>query len=139
MKKVMISIGVLLICSIAYSTSPLEGYVSDEKYREAQKIYVETGEGIFQEPPILSENNARETLESKFPSVISIVNKSGSWYGNFYFKDDERLYRKTIKNSGYVRGIDKSYAVTVFRDGILVRDVGSGKTSKITLKTRGGI
>ena len=125
----------LLICAFTYAENPLKGYVDEENFREGEKIFQESTVEIFTEPASLSDSEAR--LRKRFPEVVSVARTNGSWNGTFYFvKGEGKTVRKTIRGSGVVRGSEDSFAVTVFNEGIRVRDVLSGITAEIKTKRR---
>lgn len=115
--------------------NPLRGYVDEENFKTGSEIFQEGEIRIFNEADAL--NNSEAELRNKFPEVISVARTNGAWNGSFYFKDaDGSTKRKTIRGSGVVRGAERNYAVTVFEEGIRVRDIFSGIATEIKIKRR---
>lgn len=115
--------------------NPLKGYVDEYNFKTGSEIFQEGEVRIFNEAQAL--NNSEAELKSKFPVVISVARTGGAWNSSFYFKDaDGSTKRKTIRGSGVVRGAERSYAVTVFEEGIRVRDIFSGIATEIKIKRR---
>ncbi len=126
-----------LISILAYGENPLRGYVNEESFRSGEKIFQSDRNDIFQEAAAMNRANSEEQLRGRFPEVISVVNREGVWHGTFYFNDGEgKKLRKTIKGSGVVKGVDDTFAVTIFSEGIRVRDIVSGITTEIKTKRR---
>ncbi len=126
-----------LISILAYGENPLRGYVNEESFRSGEKIFQSERNDIFQEAAAMNRANSEEQLRGRFPEVISVVNREGVWHGTFYFNDGEgKKLRKTIKGSGVVKGVDDTFAVTIFSEGIRVRDIVSGITTEIKTKRR---
>lgn len=126
-----------LISILAYGENPLRGYVNEESFRSGEKIFQSERNDIFQEAAAMNRANSEEQLRGRFPEVISVVNREGVWHGTFYFNDGEgKRLRKTIKGSGVVKGVDDTFAVTIFSEGIRVRDIVSGITTEIKTKRR---
>ena len=126
----------LLMCTLVLGENPLEGYVDEESFKSGEKIF-QTGEiNIFKESPAMNKANTEARVRGQFPQVVSVVNKGGIWNGIFYFVDSGKRSRKTIKGSGVVKGEEVTYAVSIFGEGIRVRDVVSGITAEIKTKRR---
>lgn len=127
----------LLIGSLTYGENPLRGYVNEESFKSGEKIFQSEKSDIFQEAAAMNRANSEEQLRGRFPEVISVVNREGVWHGTFYFNDGEgKRLRKTIKGSGVVKGVEDTYAVSIFSEGIRVRDIVSGITTEIKTKRR---
>lgn len=127
----------LFISVLAYGENPLRGYVNEESFRSGEKIFQSERSDIFQEAAAMNRANSEAQLRGRFPEVISVVNREGIWHGTFYFNNGEgKKLRKTIKGSGVVKGVEDTFAVTIFSEGIRVRDIVSGITTEIKTKRR---
>ncbi len=127
----------LFISILAYGENPLRGYVNEESFRSGEKIFQSERNDIFQEAAAMNRANSEAQLRGRFPEVISVVNREGIWHGTFYFNNGEgKKLRKTIKGSGVVKGVEDTFAVTIFSEGIRVRDIVSGITTEIKTKRR---
>lgn len=126
-----------LIGSLAHGENPLRGYVNEESFKSGEKIFQSERSDIFQEAAAMNRANSEAQLRGRFPEVVSVVNREGVWHGTFYFNSgDGKKLRKTIKGSGVVKGAEDTYAVSIFSEGIRVRDIVSGITTEIKTKRR---
>lgn len=137
-KRIYSILFILLLGSLAYGEdkNPLEGYVGEESFKSGEQIYQDGEIDIFKESEAMNRNNSEAKIRGQFPEVMSVINKGGVWHGTFYFIDSGRKYRKTIKGSGVVKGSSTTYAVSIYEDGVRVRDVVSGITAEIQTKRR---
>jgi len=127
----------LLVGTLAYGENPLKGYVDEDSFKSGERIFQSEESDIFQEAAAMNRSNSEAQLRGRFPEVISVVNREGVWHGTFYFNSGEgKRLRKTIKGSGVVKGAEDTYAVSIFSEGIRVRDIVSGITTEIKTKRR---
>lgn len=137
-KRIYSILFILLLGSLTYGEdkNPLEGYVGEESFRSGEQIYQNGEIDIFKESEAMNKSNSESKIRGQFPEVMSVINKGGVWHGTFYFVDGGKKYRKTIKGSGVVKGSESTYAVSIYKDGVIVRDVVSGITAEIQTKRR---
>ena len=138
LKRLISMMSIFLLAGVlSYGDNPLKGYVDEESFKEGEKTFQEAESDIFREPAALDRDNSEEKLRSRFPQVVSVVRTSGSWNGTFYFvKGEGKTVRKTVRGSSVIKGTEDTYAVTVFNEGIRVRDIISGITTEIKIKRR---
>lgn len=137
-KKIFSMLFILVLGNLSYGEdkNPLEGYVGEESFKSGEDIFQNGEIDIFKEADAMNRVNSEAKIRGQFPEVMSVVNKGGVWHGTFYFIDGGKKYRKTIKGSGVVKGEETTYAVSIYEDGVRVRDVVSGITAEIQTKRR---
>jgi hypothetical protein len=133
-----------MISILAFSEivqNPLKNYVSNEVYAGGNEKF-SGSKDIFEKKIVARDDinqailSAKERIHNAFPDVKLVTRKDNNWYTTFYFKDEERLQRKTVSSTVVVKSGENSYFVRAFKDGLIVRDRLSGVEEKLLIKRR---
>ena len=121
--------------------NPLKDYISNEVYAGGNEKFSD-GKDIFEkkiadrEDVVQAILAAKERIKNTFPEVKLVSRRNNKWYTTFYFKDGERMQRKTVSNTVVIKSGEESYLVRALKDGLLVRDNRSGVEDKLLIKRR---